>query len=196
MLEGLRHRTTALAQRGLAIDALHRKLDIALGRLEGVESLSPSMNQLSELGDNFLFVRNEETRENFVSSAEIIRELRNRDYFWNIVVFRVEAKAYVRFATNLASAPQKAWGNMLFFRDHNVSIEAFRWCQGALPRLQALPLGKSGRLSALPAKDQHNRRTNAVTPQSTDTGFTSPAEQVDYYLQQPFESRCLSKRIE
>jgi hypothetical protein len=53
-------------------------------------------------------------------------------------VFRVEAKNYVRFATNLADAPKAAWGNMLFFRDHNLFLEALRWCQ-ALPRFQASP---------------------------------------------------------
>ena len=99
-------------------------------------------------------MRNEKSRGNLVSSAEIIRELRNRDYFWNIVVFRVEAKAYVRFATNLASAPQKAWGNMLFFRDHSVFIEAFRWCQGALPRFQGLPNARFGNVLRFTAEAQ------------------------------------------
>ena len=54
-------------------------------------------------------------------------------------MFRVEAKNYVRFATNLADAPKAAWGNMLFFRDHNLFLEALRWCQGALTRFQASP---------------------------------------------------------
>jgi hypothetical protein len=39
MSESLRHKTTALAQRALAIDALHRKLDLALERLEALELL-------------------------------------------------------------------------------------------------------------------------------------------------------------
>src|SRR6516162_1655928 len=37
MSESLRHKTTALAQRALAIDALHRKVDLALGKLESLE---------------------------------------------------------------------------------------------------------------------------------------------------------------
>ena len=75
MLEGLRHRTTALAQRGLAIDALHRKLDIALGRLEGVESLSPSINQLAELGDN-LHARARRTEDELRKLEEHFERLR------------------------------------------------------------------------------------------------------------------------
>jgi hypothetical protein len=85
-------------------------------------------------GDDFLFVRNEKNRENFVSSNEIIREMRKRDYFWNIIVFRMEAESCVRFGANLASAPKRAWGNMLFFLHHNLFLEALLWCQGTLPR--------------------------------------------------------------
>jgi len=47
MSESLRHKTTALAQRALAIDALHRKLDLALGKLEDLEFLPSIINQLA-----------------------------------------------------------------------------------------------------------------------------------------------------
>jgi chromosome segregation ATPase len=45
MLESLRHKATAVAQRGLAIDALHRKLDVALGRLQTLEFALSIINQ-------------------------------------------------------------------------------------------------------------------------------------------------------
>jgi FkbM family methyltransferase len=110
--------------------------------VRGLGNIRPSVVQTEFWGDDFLFVRDETNRENFASSAEIISELRNRDFFWNIIVFRMDAESFVRFGTNLASAPKKAWGNMLFFRDHNLFLEALRWCQGALPRFQALASGK------------------------------------------------------
>jgi FkbM family methyltransferase len=122
--------------------------------IKGLGSLRPAVVQTEFWGDDFLFVRNEKNREIFVSSAEIIREMRNRDYFWNIIVFRVEAENYVRFGTNLASAPKMAWGNMLFFRDHKLFLEAMRWCLGALPRFQALTPAKFGTSSGLPTKAQ------------------------------------------
>jgi FkbM family methyltransferase len=109
--------------------------------VRGLGDIRPAIVQTEFWGDDFLFVRNEKTRENLVSSAEIIRKLRNWDYFWNIIVFRVEAENYVRFAANLANAPKMAWGNILFFRHHSLFLEALRWCQGMLPRLQALPQG-------------------------------------------------------
>jgi FkbM family methyltransferase len=106
--------------------------------IKGLGSLRPAVVQTEFWGDDFLFVHNEKNRENLVSSAEIIRELRNLDYFWNITVFRLEAETYVRFAANLANAPKMAWGNILFFRNHSLFLEALRWCQGMLPRLQSL----------------------------------------------------------
>jgi hypothetical protein len=120
--------------------------------IKGLGDLRPAVVQTEFWGDDFLFVRNEKNRENFVSSTEIIRQMRKRDYFWNIIVFRMEAENYVRFGTNLASAPKMAWGNMLFFRDHNLFLEAMRWCRGALPRFQALAPAQFGTSSSLPIK--------------------------------------------
>jgi FkbM family methyltransferase len=113
--------------------------------VKGLGVIRPAVVQTEFWGDDFVFVRNEVNCDNLVASAELIREMRNRDYFWNIIVFRVEGENYVRFATNLANAPKMAWGNILFFRNHSLFLEALRWCQGMLPRLQTLPQGKSGR---------------------------------------------------
>src|SRR5260221_750635 len=119
-------------------------------------------------GDDFVFVRNDENRRNLISSAEIVREMRNRDYFWNIIVFRVEAEAYVRFAANLANAPKRAWGNMLFFRDHSLFLEALRWCQGALPRFQALAPANFRTSSGLPTNLQP--QASGGPPQNSHRG--------------------------
>ena len=112
--------------------------------IKGLGDVLPTVVQTEFWGDEFVFVRNAKSRDNFVSSAEIIREMCDRDYLWRIIVFRGEGEAYVRFAANLGSAPKKAWGNMLFFRDHSLFLEALRWCQGALPRFQSLPADKFG----------------------------------------------------
>ena len=104
--------------------------------VKGLGVIRPAVVQTEFWGNDFVFVRYEKNRDNLIAPAEVIREMRNRDYFWNIIVFRVEGENYVRFGTNLASTPKKAWGNMLFFRDHNLFLEALRWCQGALPRFQ------------------------------------------------------------
>jgi FkbM family methyltransferase len=122
--------------------------------IKGLGVIRPSVVQTEFWGDDFVFVRNEKNRRKLISPGEIIREMRNRDYFWNLIVFRVEAEAYVRFAANLANAPKRAWGNMLFFRDHSLFLEALRWCQGALPRFQALAPGNSRTSSGLPTNLQ------------------------------------------
>ena len=73
-------------------------------------------------------------------------------------MFRVEAENYVRFGTNLASAPKMAWGNILFFRDHNLFLEAMRWCLGALPRFQAPASAKFGTSSGFACKSLKRKR--------------------------------------
>jgi FkbM family methyltransferase len=120
--------------------------------IKGLGDIRPAVVQSEFWGDEFVFLRYEENRQNLPSSAEIVREMRNRDYFWNIIVFRIEAENYVRFGTNLASAPKKAWGNILFFRDHHLFLEALRWCQGALPRFQALAPAGFRTSTGLPQK--------------------------------------------
>jgi FkbM family methyltransferase len=105
--------------------------------IKGLGNIRPAVVQTEFRGDEIVFVRNEENRQNLISSVETVREMRNRNYFWSIIVFRTEAENCVRFGTNLASAPKNAWGNMLFFRDHSLFLEALRWCQGVLPRFQA-----------------------------------------------------------
>jgi FkbM family methyltransferase len=122
--------------------------------VKGLGDVRPPVVQTEFWGDDFPFVRHEKNREDFVSSNEIIREMRSRNYFWNIIVFRIEAESCVRFGTNLASAPKKAWGNMLFFHDRNLFLEALRWCQAALPQFQAPAPAKIGASSDLPAKAQ------------------------------------------
>src|SRR5271165_4112124 len=47
MSESLRHKTTALAQRALGIDALHRKVDLALGKVEGLNQLATTVQGIA-----------------------------------------------------------------------------------------------------------------------------------------------------
>jgi FkbM family methyltransferase len=103
--------------------------------IRGMGNLRPTVVQAEFWGDEFLFVRYEgESRP--VSSGEIISEMRSRGYWWNLIIFRIEGEYDIRFTSNLANAPMRAWGNILFFEDFNLFSMAYRWCQAALPRLQ------------------------------------------------------------
>jgi hypothetical protein len=72
-----------------------------------------------------------------ISASKLIKELRSREYYWNVIIFRTEAEGFIRMGTNLASVPNQAWGNLLFFRDQQLFLKAFHWCKTTLPRFRA-----------------------------------------------------------
>jgi hypothetical protein len=75
-----------------------------------------------------------------VSTPEIIKELGKQGYYWNVIIFRTEVESFIRMGTNLASVPGKAWGKIVFFRDHQLFLKAFHWCKTTLPRYRAARL--------------------------------------------------------
>jgi FkbM family methyltransferase len=105
--------------------------------VKGLGDLRPQIVQTEFWGKGFVFVRNEADPSLLVNSREVIQNMRVRGYLWNLVIFRVEGADFVRFATNLAEAPPRTWGNILFFRDHTIYQEGFRWTQASLPRFQS-----------------------------------------------------------
>lgn len=107
--------------------------------IRGMDQIAPAVVQTEFWGSEFVFVRNEAEPQNIVLAAQIIAEMRSRGYWWNLIVFRVESENEIRYATNLADAPKKAWGNLLFFRDAELFAKACDWCRGALPRFLSRP---------------------------------------------------------
>jgi hypothetical protein len=77
-----------------------------------------------------------------ISASKLIKELRSREYYWNVIIFRTEAEGFIRMGTNLASVPNQAWGSLLFFRDHQLFLKALHWCKTTLPRFRAAPLAR------------------------------------------------------
>jgi hypothetical protein len=75
-----------------------------------------------------------------VSASEKIKALRDLEYYWNIIVFRVDSEDFVRIATNLACTPKQSWGKIFFFQDYQLFLKAHHWCKGALPRFRAAAL--------------------------------------------------------
>jgi hypothetical protein len=108
---------------------------------KALDSIQPSVVQVE-------FLRNSQssnetkTAIGLLSPSQIVREMRNREYYWSVIIFRNETDGFIRLATNLASAPAKAWGTMLFFRDYQLFLKAFHWCKTTLPRFRAAPLAR------------------------------------------------------
>jgi hypothetical protein len=109
--------------------------------IKALDSIQPSVVQVEFLSD--LQLSNEtKMATGLLSSSQIAREMRNREYYWSVIIFRNETDGFIRLATNLASAPAQAWGTMLFFRDHQLFLKAFHWCKTTLPRFRAAPLAR------------------------------------------------------
>ena len=104
--------------------------------ITGLGPIRPAVVQSEFWGKGFVFVRDEPEGDRLANSEVVIETMRKFGYHWNLVIFRIEVQRFVRFATNLAEAPGQAWGNLLFFREHAIFLEAFRWCQLSLPRFQ------------------------------------------------------------
>jgi len=106
--------------------------------ISGLGPVRPAVVQSEFWGKGFVFVREERQDEQLANSELVIRTMRGLGYHWNLVIFRVEGESLIRFAANLAEAPHQAWGNLLFFREHALFLEAFRWCQTSLGQFQGV----------------------------------------------------------
>jgi hypothetical protein len=73
--------------------------------------------------------------------SEIIKSMRDSEYYWNIIVYRTESEDFVRMTANLATTPKQSWGKIFFFQDYQLFLKANHWCKSALPRFtaEALP---------------------------------------------------------
>jgi hypothetical protein len=74
------------------------------------------------------------------TASEIIKTMRDWEYYWNIIVYRTESEDFVRMAANLATTPKQSWGKIFFFQDYQLFLKANHWCKSALPRFTAAAL--------------------------------------------------------
>jgi hypothetical protein len=75
--------------------------------------------------------------KNEKTASEIIKSMRDLEYYWNIIVYRTESEDFVRMAANLATTPKRSWGKIFFFQDYQLFLKANHWCKSALPRFRA-----------------------------------------------------------
>jgi FkbM family methyltransferase len=64
----------------------------------------------------------------------LVGEMRRRDYFWHIVLYRIWGQNQSGFYCNHDKSIPKAWGNIVFFRDYPIFAQAQSWCSAVLPR--------------------------------------------------------------
>ncbi|HYZ73928.1 MAG TPA: hypothetical protein VE641_12665, partial [Chthoniobacterales bacterium] len=105
--------------------------------VKALDSIQAAVIQIEFADDNALTARDRVQQKDTVSTPETIKELRKLGYYWNVIIFRTEVESFIRMGTNLASVPDKAWGRIVFFRDHQLFLKAFHWCKTTLPRYRA-----------------------------------------------------------
>jgi FkbM family methyltransferase len=64
----------------------------------------------------------------------MVGEMRRRDYFWHIVLYRIWGQNQSGFYCNHDKSIPKTWGNIVFFRDYSIFTQAQFWCSAVLPR--------------------------------------------------------------
>jgi FkbM family methyltransferase len=63
----------------------------------------------------------------------LVAEMRSRDYHWHIVFHTTWGEKSVGFYCNYPHSLPRTWGNVFFFRDHELFRPALAWCTAVLP---------------------------------------------------------------
>jgi len=112
--------------------------DTDLEVTKGLASVRPAVVQFEFSSEDLVKQRKDQMP--VVSASEKIKAMRDLEYYWNIIIFRVDSEDFVRMATNLGGTPKKSWGKIFFFQDYQLFLKAHHWCKGALPRFRAAAL--------------------------------------------------------
>jgi FkbM family methyltransferase len=64
----------------------------------------------------------------------MVREMRQRGYLWSIVIYRIWGQNETAFFCNQDHSVPGSWGNVLFFREREIFVQAQQWCSAVLPR--------------------------------------------------------------
>jgi len=110
--------------------------DIDLEVIKDLGLVRPAVVQIEFLSEDLAAQRREDQMP-VVSASEKIKAMRELEYYWNIIIFRVDSEDFVRMATNLIGTPKQSWGKIFFFQDYKLFLKAHHWCKGALPRFRA-----------------------------------------------------------
>ena len=116
--------------------------DTDLEAIKCLDSVRPSVVQIGFLSEDLAAQRRGEQTP-VGSASEKIKAMHDLEYYWNIIIFRVDSEDFVRMATNLAGTPKQSWGKIFFFQDYQLFLKAHHWCKGALPRFRASALPRS-----------------------------------------------------
>jgi len=64
---------------------------------------------------------------------DMVQEMRQRNYHWHIVIYRVSGSPDVSYYCNHQYSVDNSWGNVFFFQDYNIFSQALMWCSSVIP---------------------------------------------------------------
>jgi FkbM family methyltransferase len=70
----------------------------------------------------------------------MVSEMRERGYFWYIVIYRVWGQNQIAFFCNHERPVPNSWGNIFFFQERETFLQAQQWCAAVLPRTYFRPV--------------------------------------------------------
>src|SRR5260370_29633626 len=100
----------------------------------------------------------------------MVSEMRERGYFWYVVIYHVWGQNQIAFFCNHERPVPNSWGNIFFFQERETFLQAQQWCAAVLPRTYFRhvepPSAIVNHLSAAPSS------TNASCPRTTEAFAT------------------------
>ncbi len=91
---------------------------------------------LNEIGDFGASVIAADLEPSF---AELVPEMRRREYHWHVALYRSASRDGASYFANYPRAVPDAAGSVFFFRDYRIFAEAQAWCAATLPRTYFKP---------------------------------------------------------
>ena len=70
----------------------------------------------------------------------LVAEMKNRGYAWHVVLYRIWGQNQTAYYCNHHRSVPHSWGNVVFFRDHDLFAKAQDWCSAVLPRTYFKPV--------------------------------------------------------
>jgi FkbM family methyltransferase len=65
--------------------------------------------------------------------ADMVPAMRQRDYRWHIVIYRIWGQHEVSYYCNSEYSLENSWGNVFFFQDYEIFSQALKWCSATMP---------------------------------------------------------------
>jgi FkbM family methyltransferase len=65
--------------------------------------------------------------------ADLIAEMKKQGYAWHLVIYHVDSKATISYYHNRRDTVPDSWGNVIFFEEQRLFVEALRWVEDVLP---------------------------------------------------------------